>query len=88
MIEKDNLLKHLHQVNGGTIRRVGVAHGETSSELWQLLLIQKGDTYFQVQVSQDHEGNGPGHLFIDNITNTNVTDSTTNTNNNPNEDTK
>ena len=57
-------INHLNQINGGKITQVGAVEGEYPGELWQILRIEKDGKTFQVEVSQDAEGNGPGHLFI------------------------
>lgn len=55
---------HYAQIVGGTIE--AATFDEDEGELWPILLIKmpNGDN-FQVMLSQDPEGNGPGHAFID-----------------------
>jgi len=49
---------------GATCTKVEFREGEFAGERWPLLHFRKPDgVHFEVEVSQDPEGNGPGFLF-------------------------
>jgi hypothetical protein len=68
-------VKHLMQLEGGTITHVGVAvedfnEGISDKPMWEVLpvlTVTKDDKTYQVVVLQDPEGNGPGWLDIDEV---------------------
>lgn len=54
--------KHFGQLVGYTI--VGFHIEDDDETLWPCFIMRKGKDYLHVSVSQDEEGNGSGHLFI------------------------
>lgn len=60
--------RHYGQLRGATIEEVGQAEGDYPTESWPVLIVRMADgTRRQVEVSRDPEGNGPGHLFIEEV---------------------
>ena len=62
--------EHLDRLVDGKIISVGAIKDDScyGSERWQVLEIVKPDgTVYQINASRDPEGNGPGHLFIDEV---------------------
>jgi len=67
---KPFIKEHLEQLIGFTITEIGEDVAEDERDRMQTLTLEKDGgpgEYFKltVYVSQDEEGNGPGHLFIE-----------------------
>ena len=56
--------KHYGQLIGYTIEAFALEI-EDDDRIFPVFLVKKGNKAFQVAVSQDEEGNGGGHLFIE-----------------------
>ena len=58
------LTKYLQPLVGGTITAVGVGT-ENEDEAWPRLSVtaKDGKTIYELEISQDEEGNGPGVIF-------------------------
>lgn len=56
------------ELDGATILTTDYEVDEDFGELWPTLhVVAKDGTKFVVHVSTDPEGNGPGHLFIEEV---------------------
>lgn len=59
---------HYEQLRGLTIVGVDLVEYDDDGLLWPTLIAaNKAGDLFRVEVSADPEGNGPGHLFIQDI---------------------
>ena len=63
--EAKGSLAHYGQLKGWTVVGVELQQDAYNKrEFWPILTLRKGQETLAVQVSQDPEGNGAGHLFI------------------------
>ena len=65
---KEFAKKHFGQLVGWTVIGFHLELEEEDDDVFPCLLMQKGTDYIHVTVSRDEEGNGGGHLFIDQVT--------------------
>ena len=66
-LETEFIKRELAPLIGGTITAVDAIPSDNwgFAEVWPVLIVTKPDgTSYQVEVSEDPEGNGPGFLFI------------------------
>ena len=65
------LMSRLALLRRGVITEVKVRMLHTSPgpvpDMWPVLVIERDGQCFDVTVSMDSEGNGPGHLFIEEV---------------------
>ena len=50
-------------LEGGRIIKASLSHEDEEENTWPEIQIKKGNETFEIEVSMDPEGNGPGFLF-------------------------
>lgn len=59
------LREYLKPLVGGTITSVGVNEEDDNgfAEAWPKITVKKGAQTYELEISRDEEGNGPGFVF-------------------------
>lgn len=62
-------INRLAPLRGLVVKRIEVVHEGEFDEVWTQLFLSdsSGDKTYAVSVSRDPEGNGPGHLFVEEV---------------------
>lgn len=61
--DRNYLLESLEMLVGGTIVSVDTQAEDEEWQQWPIIRVKKDDIEYELMVSRDDEGNGPGTIF-------------------------